>query len=293
MTKTRTPSRMRGLARIALTTLVVAVTGLAGATPATASAHASPGAAAAIPAQANAQCTPEEGTTGVAVRSLGVPVTELRMNVSATGHLPDGKPVVYVQGGSPENAVQFAALDPITGERLRHHAIEELNDSLSMISTRDGSVYIPGWGPEALLFKYDPVTDTMKNLGHAVAGESHITRIVEAEDGTLYGGTFPQGHAFSFDPETEKFTDYGRVDPNEQYARAIAYDEAGGLYVGTEGTARIIRLDVATGERTEIPQPPTMAESDYRISLMAWRDGLIFAYFGGSLEWHVYDTSAK
>ncbi|QOR69822.1 discoidin domain-containing protein [Ruania alkalisoli] len=243
------------------------------------------------PAPYSAQCQDEPPTTGVAVRSLGVPVTELQMNVSATGYLPDGSPVLYVQGGSPGNSVQFAAIDPMTGEQLRHHAIEELNDSLSMITAQDGTVYIPGWGPEALLFRYDPATDTMTNLGHAVAGESHITRIIEAEDGTLYGGTFPNGHAFSYDPTTEQFTDYGQVDPNEYYARAVAYDEAGSLYVGTEGTARVIKLDLETGARTEIPQPPTMAPGDYRISLMAWRDGLIFAYFGGSLEWHVYDPS--
>jgi hypothetical protein len=238
------------------------------------------------------QCRGGIPPTDVTVESLGVPVTELQMNVSAGGYLPDGTPVLYVQGGSPGNSVQFAAIDAITGERLRHHAIEELNDSLSMIATEDGSVYIPGWGPEALLFRYDPVTDTMTNLGHAVSGESHITRIVEAEDGTLYGGTYPNGHVFSYDPATEQFTDYGQVDPNEYYARAVAYDEAGSLYVGTEGTARVIKVALATGERTEIPQPPNMAPNDYRISLMAWRDGLLFAYFGGSLEWHVYDPAA-
>ncbi|MDQ0614481.1 streptogramin lyase [Microbacterium sp. W4I4] len=281
----------RRVSRIALVLMVAVGAGLGAAAPATASGTGSEGGGATL--STSTTCPAEPASTGVAVRSLGVPVTELRMNVSATGRLPDGRPVVYVQGGSPENAVQFAALDPLTGEQLRHHAIEELNDSLSMIATRDGSVYIPGWGPEALLFKYDPAADTMTNLGHAVAGESHITRIVEAADGTIYGGTFPQGHIFSFEPETERFTDYGRVDPNEQYARAIAYDEQGGLYVGTEGTARVIRVDLATGVRTEIPQPPTMADGDYRISLMAWRDGLLFAYFGGSLEWHVYDPSTQ
>lgn len=229
----------------------------------------------------------------VEVESLGVPVTELRMNVSATGYLPDGSPVLYVQGGSPQNAVQFAALDPITGKQLRHHAIEELDDSLSMIATSDGRVYIPGWGPEALLFQYDPATDTMKNLGHAVAGESHITRIVEAADGTIYGGTFPHGHVWSFNPQTEAFTDYGQVDPDEYYARAVAHDEQGNLYVGTEGTARIIKLNLASGTRTEIPQPPTMKPGDYRISLMAQRNGLIMAYYSGSLEWHVYDPATQ
>ncbi|MGD7733466.1 hypothetical protein ACQCX5_10970 [Propionibacteriaceae bacterium G57] len=229
----------------------------------------------------------------VAVRSLGVPVKELRMNVSATGYLPDGSPVLYVQGGSPQNAVQFAALDPITGKQLRHHAIEELDDSLSMIRAGDGRVYIPGWGPEALLFRYDPSDDSMTNLGHAVAGESHICRIIEAADGTIHGGTFPNGHAFSFDPTTDTFTDYGQVDPGEYYARAVAYDEQGNLYIGTEGTARMIKLNLATGARTEIPQPPTMKATDFRISLMAWRGGLVMAYYGGSLEWHVYDPRTQ
>ncbi|MGH8879198.1 MAG: hypothetical protein ACRD0P_17960 [Stackebrandtia sp.] len=226
------------------------------------------------------------------VESLGVPVTELKMNTSAAGYLPDGTPVLYVQGGSPGNAVQFAVLDALTGEQLRHHAIEELDDSLSMMVAPDGKVYIPGWGPKSLLFRYDPVTDTMTNLGPAVAGESHITRLVAGEDGTLYGGTYPNGHVFSYDPATETFTDYGRIDPTEHYARAVAYDEAGHLYAGTEGTARVIRVDLTTGEKVDVPQPPTMKPSDYRISLMAWRDGLLFAYYGGSLEWHVYDPAA-
>lgn len=227
------------------------------------------------------------------VTSLGIPVTELAMNVCAASHLPDGSPVLYVQGGTPGNPVQFAALDPITGEQLRHHTIQELNDSLSMIAAKSGRVYIPGWGPEALLVEYDPTADTMTNLGHAVAGESHITRIVEAADGTIYGGTFPNGHIFSYDPPTQQFTDYGQVDPDEYYARAVAYDEAGSLYVGTEGTARLFKVELATGAKTELPQPPTMAPNDYRISLMAWRDGLLFAYYGGSLEWHVYDPAAQ
>lgn len=284
--------RMRAVLAVA----TAAVTMLGMAAPATAAAgsgsHAAQTAAQVVPSSSS-QCTPETGTTSVAVRSLGVPVTELQMNVSATGYLPDGRPVLYVQGGSPQNAVQFAALDPLTGEQLRHHAIEELDTSLSMITAQDGLVYIPGFGPEALLFRYDPATDEMVNLGHAVAGESHITRVIEAEDGTLYGGTYPNGHIFSYDPGTEQFTDYGQVDENEYYARAVAYDEAGNLYVGTEGTARIIRVNLETLEKIEIPQPPTMSSTDYRISLMAWRDGLMFAYFGGSLEWHVFDPAVE
>lgn len=228
----------------------------------------------------------------VDVESLGVAVREVKMNASSVGYV-DGRPVLYVQGGTPTNPVQFAMLDAVTGTRLRHYEIAELGDSLSMITAPDGKVYIPGWGPDALLFRYDPTTDTMANLGEAVAGESHIARLVAAEDGTLYGGTYPNGHVFSYDPATERFTDYGRLDGNERYARSVAYDEAGHLYAGTEGTGRLIRVDLATGERVEIPQPATMNPDDYRISLMAWRDGLLFAYYGGSLEWHVYDPAAR
>lgn len=74
----------------------------------------------ATPAQADAPAPvspPHRGIPPlqVEVTSLGVPVTELAMNVCAASHLPDGSPVLYVQGGTPGNPVQFAALDPRPG----------------------------------------------------------------------------------------------------------------------------------------------------------------------------------
>lgn len=227
------------------------------------------------------------------IEELGVAHRERRLNASCVATGVDGREVLVVQGGVALQPVQLAVMDPVTGRALSRHAISELSDSLSMITGADGMVYVPGWGPRATLFRLDPVTDELTELGVAVTGETHICRLISAADGVLYGGTYPNAHVFSYDPVAERFTDLGRIAEGEHYARSIAFDGDDILYVGTEGRARILRLRLGTGVVDDVVLPETMQPTDYRVSLLAWRRERLFAYFGSSQDWHVYDPASE
>lgn len=222
---------------------------------------------------------------------LGIPLTQKRVAASLAGQWTDDRPVMYLIGGSPGEDVQFAVLDMETGQQIASHPITEINDALTVVQAPDGKVYIPGWGATALLLEYDPATDTMTNLGIAVEGESHITRLDVAPNGALVGGTYPNAHVFAYHPNSKVFVDHGRVHPTQQYARSVAHDRNGGVYIGTEGEAHVLHLDLSTDEVSEIALPPDMEPDDYRVSLLAWRNDKLFAFFTGSHDWHVYDPA--
>lgn len=227
------------------------------------------------------------------VTDLGVVRWEPKMNTSCVGIWRDGRPVLFVQGGSPGDGVRFGVLDARTGESLAQHHLTQIRDSLSMVTGPDGRVYIPGWGPEARVLVYDPQTDGFEDLGVAVEGETHICRMQVLPTGELWGGTYPNGHIFSWDPTTRAYTNHGQLGEGEWYARSVAHDGDHTLYVGTEGSARLFQYDLRTWRRSEILQPADMDPADYRIALMAWRGGLLFAQYSVSGHWHVWDPAAQ
>lgn len=228
------------------------------------------------------------------IEELGPVETEAAMNAFAVGEGPDGREVMLVQGGTKAARTVIGVVDPLTGELLDSVRLPNIIDSLSPLTGPDGRLYVPGFPGDydnTNLVAIDPLTLEVEDLGKAIESETHIARM-QVVGNEIWAGTFPNAHIQSYDIETGEYTDHGTIDEDEWYARSIAHDGDHTIYVGTEGSGRIIQWDLDSGQRVDLPLPPEMNPYDYRISLMSYQGGLLFAFFGASADWHVYDIDA-
>ncbi|MPZ81687.1 MAG: PQQ-binding-like beta-propeller repeat protein [Actinophytocola sp.] len=126
-----------------------------------------------------------------------------------------------------------------------------------------------------------------------IAGEAYIWNIVVAPDGTVYGGTSPGGKVFSWNPTTRTFHDFGVMAAGETYVKSIAYAN-GKIYAGAYASWAITELDLATGAKRPLPQPPGLTDPTGKVvndlraygSYLYAREGT----FPGPLR--VYDLAA-
>lgn len=228
-------------------------------------------------------------TPGWDIDPAGTPLVAVNIRGASMGHLPSGQPVVYAPTfGEP---AKLSVLNGETGALLSSHDLGDKTTAIYTGISPDGSAYVAGQTPGANLFRYDPATDAVTDLGAPVPGETNISRVTTfAADGTLYSGTFPSGHVFSWSPATRAFTDFGPIAQGEQYARSMAFDGDRTLYVGTGTNARFFSIDVPTRTRTEIPIPAEYAGTQAYVNEMYYRDGLVFAFLSPAFAWIVYDT---
>ena len=227
---------------------------------------------------------------GYTIDEVGPPITAVNIRTAAMGALPDGTPVVYAPTyGEP---ARLSVVQGETGELISVHDLGDKTTSNYTGISPDGSAYAAGQTPGASLFRYDPATDAVTDLGAPVAGETSISRLTSfADDGTLYSGTFPSGHVFSYHPE-RGFHDFGAIAEGEQYARSTAFDGDETLYVGTGTNARLFEVNVTTGAKSEIVLPDEYAGHQTQVNEMYYRDGLLFAFLSPAYAYVVYDTDA-
>jgi hypothetical protein len=185
------------------------------------------------------------------VRDLGSPVTSLTIMQGAFGHEPDGSDVVYAVPAG-ENA-RLNVVDLRTRQLKRAVPLPGASGAWAITVATDGSVYVGSYA-NAHLYRYTPATGTVADLGQPVPGEQFLYGLSAGDDGAVYGGSYPHAEAFRYDPGTGAVTRYGSLDAVQQYARSTAYDPIGkALFVGlATPRARLIRIDVVTGERREI-----------------------------------------
>lgn len=276
-----------------LTVTRPAVAGLAAllmlVTPAAEASVVSPPAA---PAAAAAQPTPPPPPGGT-LTDLGSPMSSLTVVEGAFGTLPDGSFVAYAAptGENAELNVSSTTFPTPAPVSLGRYPMPGASGASSVaVSPTDGSVYI-ATNLEGRLFRWDPATKRMADLGQPFAGETYLFGLSASADGSIYGGTYPHAHAFAYRPGAG-FTDFGTASPDgvSQYVKSSAYDPVHhALYVGLQTSPRIRRLDLTTRVWTDIVMPlPSTVTS---IIDLDYVDGRIFANAGGFLR--VVDTTTN
>lgn len=193
--------------------------------------------------------------------NLGAQVT--RVVVSEGVVFKDGEGNVYhgvYVKGLPGT---FVVLSADTWEIVRTITVPLPAGVISLLTGADGNVYM-GMSGTGELYRYVPGTDRLENLGKAIAGETIVYDLVNGPDGILYGGTYPGGKLFAYDTAAGTFTNLGTVHPGEKYARQLAYDfERNVLYVGTGTSCKLIRIDPATGEKSDNLLPDSYHIMEY------------------------------
>lgn len=236
---------------------------------------------------------PPPPAPGGTMADLGSPMSSLTVVEGAFGTLPDGTFAAYAapMGENTELNVSTTTFPTPAPVSLGRYTMQGASGaSIVAVSPTDGAVYVATFY-EGRLFRWDPATKVMTDLGQPVAGETYLYGLTAAPDGTIYGGTYPHAHAFAYKPGSG-FTDFGVASPDDtsMYVKSTAYDPVhNALYVGLQTNPRIRRLDLATRTWTDIALPvPATVQS---IIDLDYADGRIFANAGGFLR--VVDTATN
>jgi streptogramin lyase len=115
----------------------------------------------------------------------------------------------------------------------------------------DGALYIGGIGP-GNLYRYDPTTSELTNLGGAQFGVQYIWDTAASPDGKVYGACYPTCSVIEYDVATGELRDLGRVVEGEEYVRSVCVDHRGKVWAGVGNRAHLVVLDPQTGERHDV-----------------------------------------
>ena len=189
---------------------------------------------------------------GTTVEDLGSPMSSLTVVEGAFTTLADGRlaAVAPTQGENSELNVSTVD-DPAT--QIGRYPMTGAGGGPTITVTEDGLVYV-GTYNQGHLYCWDPATEQMSDLGNPTGQAEFLYGLTAAPDGTVYGGTYPDAKLWSHHPENG-FTDLGRVsdDADITYVKAAVYDpEHHALYAGTQPKPHLHRLDLDSGEVTEI-----------------------------------------
>lgn len=192
------------------------------------------------------------------------------LGMTATG----GKAYVVTRNQTPALLGEY---EIATRSLTRKWELPESNGAWAL--TNDGStVYVCGT-LGGRMFKLD--IESGELTAFPVFGATNLTayNIALAEDGNLYTCTFPDCAVWQVNPDTGAATQKWTLGDGEQYARCLAA-EGKYLVVGTSPDGSLYRIDIESGEVTDI-SPPDAPE-------LGWvgagiHDGVAYATTGNAV----------
>ncbi|RXZ01386.1 WD40 repeat domain-containing protein [Fictibacillus sp. S7] len=218
---------------------------------------------------------------------LGTAHFNIGIHSSAYGKGPDGNQVIYAAASGTPTMLNI--INPVDGKKIASHPLNGAASAWGMVVDPNGLVYIAGG---SFLYRYDPKTDTVTNLGKPVESETALWRLQSDHLGRIFGGTYPNGKVFMYDPEKKSFTDFGQVAQDQGYTRSVAVAQRH-VYAGTGvKKAQLIEIMPETGKKNNIPLPEKFASEQDLYDLDAYR-GFLFARVTPSNTMLVYDLTKK
>lgn len=157
----------------------------------------------------------------------------------------------FVTNGKPGT---FFVVDGETGKLKFQEVIPSTIATWAMTLDSEKNVYFSGT-EDGILYRYLPVEKRIEKLGFNQT--DNWVWDLEAIDDKIYGATFnnlTDGKVFEYNITTGEFRNYGVVDDGQNYIRGIAVDNQY-IYASLGATAKLFRIDRATGEKTEIHVP--------------------------------------
>ncbi len=115
----------------------------------------------------------------------------------------------------------------------------------------DGALYLGGVGPGDL-YRYDPATGELQDLGGSQFGASYIWATAASPDGKVYCACYPTCSVIEYDIASGEMRDLGTLNPERKYARSICVDDSGKVWAGVGIGAQLFVIDPATGERRQV-----------------------------------------
>lgn len=217
---------------------------------------------------------------GGTLADLGSPLSSLTVVEGDFGHLPDGRLAAYAVPMGENAPLNVSTATSGTNTQLGQFPMQGASGAPMVQVAPDGRVYAATFY-EGHLFRWDPATQQMTDLGRAPGGATYLYGISIAPDGTVYGGSHPNGTVWSYSDATG-FVDLGVQipDPTVQYTRTVYDPDHHALWIGTQPTAHLYRFDLASRELVEVrladaPKPVT------QVSDLDYADGRVLVNWGG------------
>ncbi|MGP9604204.1 hypothetical protein ACT3SY_15490 [Brachybacterium sp. AOP42-E1-35] len=220
---------------------------------------------------------------------LGPALASVNVRSVAFGQLQDGRSVAYaLSNGDPAT---LSVLDVLTGERIFGTEIPGAELGGFVTPGPDGLIYFTCRSPmKGGLFSLDPVSFEVTLIAEGISGQSVLYDGSFGPDGRLYMGTYPNARVLAYDPATGEIEDYGTQTEDAAYVFGLGVvdDE---VWVGTGPVPHLFRIDIATGERTEMQPPAHVMEGTDWFTGIAQRGDLVFVRLSprGTYDKAVYD----
>ncbi|OCA85874.1 hypothetical protein A8F94_13525 [Bacillus sp. FJAT-27225] len=186
----------------------------------------------------------------------------------------DGE-LYYATNGSPAT---FYAADAETGKKIFSQDLPGSDVVWAMVIGTDGNVYFAGTH-NGILYRYVVKEQRLEQLGKNPS-DNWVWQLEASKDGKIYGATYPNAKVFEYDISSSQFKDLGTFYEGQQYARGLGITDDS-LYVGIGTTAYLMKMDLNTGERTEINTSITGLSTS--ISNIWEYGNTIFVAYGTSL----------
>jgi len=131
----------------------------------------------------------------------------------------------------------------------------------------DGAVYVGGVNP-GNLYRFDPASGKIENLGGSQFGGSYIWACAASPDGQkIYAACYPTAGLLEYDLASGALRDLGRMSATEKYARSVSVDAQGKVWVGVGTHADLVVWDPNTNEhRSVLPSEYRHNSCAYNVS---------------------------
>lgn len=187
------------------------------------------------------------------VEDLGNAAFSVAVTSAVFGEI-DGVTMAFtVANGGTLNVVD------VESNKLVHSVKVDLKTVWTHQLTTDGILYMAGLddGDDGQLYAYNTKTKEVIKYGTIDITHQFWSSALD-EENNLYIGTYKSGSngsVFKFDHKTKEMTNLGVVMPGAEadYVRSMAYHD-GHLYLGIGTHARIVKMNLETGEKTDISE---------------------------------------
>lgn len=223
---------------------------------------------------------PPEPVPGGTFTNLGPAVTAMTLMRGVVGHNAAGQPLLFsVPAG--ENA-HLNGINLVTRQLEVDVPMPGASGSWAMTRATDGSIYVGAYS-NGRLYRYQPQTGILTDLGPAAPGVTYLYGVTPGPNAKVYAGTYPYAKVVEYDPATNQFTDFGSLTTVQKYVRSLAYDgDHGLLFAGLfTPVANLIRIDLATGARTDVTPNVTSGTGFTEISYLG---GTVLAAVGRTVH---------
>ena len=163
---------------------------------------------------------------------------------------PSGRPGMFYIPYYSTTGGALVGIHPQSGEQV--HIPLPSHGGYGTAVGSDGAVYVGGVNPGDL-YRFDPGTKKIENLGGSQFGGTYIWACAASPDGRkIYAGCYPTAGVLEYDVEARSMRYLGRMSETEQYVRSICVDSLGKVWAGIGQHADLVVYDPKTEEHRSV-----------------------------------------